>query len=162
MHELGRKVELSLRTATQKIFWFICLHFIDILLRQSNFYHGHNTFWPKSHVRVSTEWSCFFFSSSSTFVKVKVLVAQSCLTLMDYTAHQALLSMELSRQEYCSGLPFPSPGDLPDIGIEPGSPALQADSSPSEPPGKPLLVWNSLKTAPSCCSSECTFTKVER
>ena len=59
---------------------------------------------------------------------------------MDYTAHQALLSMELSRQEYCSGLPFPSPGDLPDLGIEPGSPALQADSSPSEPPGKPLLV----------------------
>ena len=40
-------------------------------------------------------------------------------------------------QEYWSGLPFPSPGDLPDPGIEPGSPALQADSLPSEPPGKP-------------------------
>ena len=42
--------------------------------------------------------------------------------------------MEFSRQEYWSGLPFPSPGDLPDPGIEPGSPALQADSLPSEPP----------------------------
>ena len=44
--------------------------------------------------------------------------------------------MELSRQEYWSGLPFPSPGDLPDPGIKPGSPALQADSLPSEPPRK--------------------------
>ena len=40
-------------------------------------------------------------------------------------------------QEYWSGLPFPSPGDLPDTGIEPRSPALQADALPSEPPGKP-------------------------
>ena len=43
-------------------------------------------------------------------------------------AHQAPLSMGFSRQEYCSGLPFPSPGDLSDPGIEPRSPALQADS----------------------------------
>ena len=49
-------------------------------------------------------------------------------------ASQASLSMEFSRQEYWSGLPFPSPGDLPDLGIKPGSPALQADSLPSEPP----------------------------
>ena len=41
--------------------------------------------------------------------------------------------MEFSRQEYWSGLPFPSPGDLPDPGIKPRSPALQADSLPSEP-----------------------------
>ena len=44
--------------------------------------------------------------------------------------------MRFSRQEYWDGLPFPSPGDLPDPGIEPGSPALQADSLASEPPGK--------------------------
>ena len=47
-------------------------------------------------------------------------------------AHQASLSMEFSRHEYWSGLPFPSPGDLSDPGIEPGSPALQADALPSE------------------------------
>ena len=45
--------------------------------------------------------------------------------------------MEFSRQEYGSGLPFPSPGDLSDPGIEPGSPALQANTLPFEPPGKP-------------------------
>ena len=47
--------------------------------------------------------------------------------------------MRFSRQEYWSGLPFPSPEDLPDPGIEPGFPALQADALPSEPPGKPYL-----------------------
>ena len=52
-------------------------------------------------------------------------------------ACKAPLSMSFSRQDYWSGLPFPSPGDLPDPGIEPGSPALQADSLPSKPPGKP-------------------------
>ena len=50
-------------------------------------------------------------------------------------AHQAPLSMGLSRKEYCSELPFPSPGDLPDSGIEPRSPSLQADSLTSELPG---------------------------
>ena len=48
-------------------------------------------------------------------------------------AHQAPLSMEFSGQEYWIELPFPPPGDLPDPGIEPGSPALKADSLPSEP-----------------------------
>ena len=48
--------------------------------------------------------------------------------------------MEFSRQEYWSGLPFPSPGDLPDPGIEPGSPALEADALTSEPPGKPKVM----------------------
>ena len=52
-------------------------------------------------------------------------------------AHQAPLSMEFSRQEYWSGLPCTSLGDLPDPGIEPESPALKADSLPPEPPGKP-------------------------
>ena len=43
-------------------------------------------------------------------------------------------------QEYWSGWPFPSPGDLPDLGTEPGSPALQVDSLPAELPGKPTLI----------------------
>ena len=55
-------------------------------------------------------------------------------------AYQASLSMGFSRQEYWSGLPFPSPGDLPDPGIEPGSPALEADALTSEPQGKPSVV----------------------
>ena len=52
-------------------------------------------------------------------------------------AYQAPPSMGVSRQEYWSGLPFPSPGDLPNPGIKPGSPALQADTLTSELPGKP-------------------------
>ena len=52
-------------------------------------------------------------------------------------AHQAPLSMGFSRQEYWSGLSFPSPGTLPNPEIEPGSLTLQAESLPSEPPGKP-------------------------
>ena len=52
-------------------------------------------------------------------------------------ACQAPLSMEFSRQEYWNGQPFPSPGDLPEPGFEPGSPPLQADSLLSESPGKP-------------------------
>ena len=69
-------------------------------------------------------------------------VAQSCLTLCDSwtVAHQTPPSMGFSRQEYWSGLPFPSPGDLPDPGIEPRSPALQGDALTSAPPGKPLNI----------------------
>ena len=57
---------------------------------------------------------------------------------MDWSL-QAPPSMEFSRQEYWSGLPFPSPGNLPNPGTEPRSPALQTDTLPSEPPGKPLF-----------------------
>ena len=57
-------------------------------------------------------------------------------------AYQAPLSMGFSRQEYWSGLPFPSPGDLPDPGVKPGSPALQADALPSEPPGDSAYKLN--------------------
>ena len=74
-------------------------------------------------------------------VKCQVLVCQSCPTLCDSMdcSLQAPLSMEFSRQEYWSGLRFLSPEDLPDPGIEPGSPSLQEYSFPgkeSEPPGK--------------------------
>ena len=85
-----------------------------------------------------------------TLMKVKV-------KLLSHVAHQAPPSMGFSRQEYWSELPFPSPGDLPDPGIEPRSPTLQADALTSAPPGKPSLMihpqtrnqrfseWNSFK-----------------
>ena len=61
-------------------------------------------------------------------------------------AHQAPLAMEFCRQEYWSGLPFPSPGDLLNPGIEHKFPALQADSLPSEPPGKSMsTVYSQLR-----------------
>ena len=63
----------------------------------------------------------------------------SCILLFGTpwaVAHQAPLSMGFSRQEYCSGLPFPSPEDLPDLGIKARSPVLQVESLPSEPRGK--------------------------
>ena len=68
-------------------------------------------------------------------------------------AHQTPPSMEFSRQEYWSGLPFPSPGDLPNPGMGPGSPALQVDSLPeseivssdSEPPEKPMRYFKTPK-----------------
>ena len=71
---------------------------------------------------------------------VEGVVAQSCPTFATpwTVAYQASPSMGFSRQEYWIGLPFPSPGDLHDPGIEPGSPAFEADALPSEPPGKPL------------------------
>ena len=73
-----------------------------------------------------------------------VSLSQSCPTPgTPWTvARQAPQSVEFSRQEYWSGQPVPSPGDLPDTGTEPGSPTVQADSLWSEPPGKPVL-WGS-------------------
>ena len=66
-------------------------------------------------------------------VKVKLLSRVRLFVTPWTVAHQPPQSMEFSRQEYWSGLPFPSPGDLPDPGIEPGSPSLQADALLSEP-----------------------------
>ena len=85
------------------------------------------------------------------FEKVKAKVTQSYPTLCDPTdcSCQAPLSMEFSQQEYSSGLPRPSPGDLPNPGIKPGSLALRADSLLSEPPGKPpsgVYVHLNMKT----------------
>ena len=72
--------------------------------------------------------------SSRACVSAKLL---SCVRLFATPRTVAPLSMGFSRQEYWSGLPCPPPGDLPKSGIKPRSPALQADSLPSEPQGKP-------------------------
>ena len=85
-----------------------------------------------------------FNISSSAVISLKVKVDQSCPTLYDPK------SIEFSRPEYWNGQPFPSPGDLPNPGIEPRSPTLQEDSLPAKPQGKPknagvgslsLLQW---------------------
>ena len=70
-------------------------------------------------------------------VKVKSLSRVRLFATLWTVGHQAPLSMGFPRQEYWSGLPSPSPGDLPNPGIKPRSPALQADALTSEPPGKP-------------------------
>ena len=76
---------------------------------------------------------------------VKVLAAQSCLTLTPWTvACQAPLSRGFSRQEYWSGLPFPSPGHHPNPEIEPESPAWRANSLLPESPGKPIKYLHSI------------------
>ena len=81
-------------------------------------------------------------------VKVKSLSRVWLFATPWTVSYQAPPSMGFSRQECWSGLPFPSPGDLPDPGIEPRSPTLQADALPSDPPGKPLdssdnCIWKS-------------------
>ena len=68
-------------------------------------------------------------------MKVKSLSRVRLFSTPRTVAYQAPRSMGFSRQEYWSGLPFPSPGDLPNPGIEPGSPALQTDALSSEPLG---------------------------
>ena len=59
-------------------------------------------------------------------------------------AYRAPLSIGFSRQGYWGGLPIPSPADLPNLGIEPGPPARQADTLPSEPPGRSLYIWQEI------------------
>ena len=84
-------------------------------------------------------------------------------------AYQASPSMGFSRQEYWSGVPQPSPGDLPDPGIEPWSPALEADALTSEPPGKPKVTLTAVKNfkmhsgsnkAGYFCCCHCLVTKL--
>ena len=77
-----------------------------------------------------------------------MLIVQLCPTLCDPMdcSPQAPLSMRFSRQGYWSGSPFPSPGDLPNPGIEAGCPALQADTLLTELQGKPGIQMTALKT----------------
>ena len=99
---------------------------------------GNHNYW--THVPQILKLTCPMAMLCSKRVK-----SLSCVRLFvtPWTVtHQASLSMGFSRQESWSGLPFLSPGDLPDPGIEPGSPVLQADTLTSEPPGKPPQMRN--------------------
>ena len=86
------------------------------------------------HSHYYMTWTFWLWSES-----VKSLSHVQCFVTPWTVAHQALQSMEFSRQDYWSGQPFPFPGDLPNPGIKPGYPALQADSLLSKPLGKPGL-----------------------
>ena len=77
-------------------------------------------------------------------MKVKWLSRVQLFATPQTVACSAPLSVEFSRQEYWSELPFPFPGDLPNPGIESGSPELQAGSLLSEPPGKPTLIFSTI------------------
>ena len=86
---------------------------------------------PDTGNNAQVEWGVLLYGGS--------LVVKSCPTLETplTVGCKAPLSLGFSRQEYCNGLPFPCPGDLPNLGIKPGSPALQMDSLPTELSGKP-------------------------
>ena len=86
-----------------------------------------------SHDLSSVHKTLFRFPLRIRMVMVKSLSRVRLFATPWTVAYEAPPSMGFSRQEYWSGLPFPSPGDLPDPGIEPRSPALQADALPSEP-----------------------------
>ena len=79
---------------------------------------------------------------STLYLKVKSLSRVRLFATPWTIAYQASPSMGFSRQEYWNGLPFPSPGDLPDPGIKPGSPALEADALTSEHPGVFLRTYS--------------------
>ena len=85
---------------------------------------------------------------SGLFMKVKSFSSVQLFVTPWTVAYQASPSMGFSRQEYQSGLPFPSSGDLPDPGIKPGSPELQADALPSEPP---LQFSSVAQSCPTLC-----------
>ena len=93
-------------------------------------FQGSNEFIHVKHLELA-----WYRVSSQYQRKVKSLSRVQLFVTLWTIAYQAALSMGFSRQGYWSGLPFPSPGDLPNPGIEPGPPALQADALPSAPPG---------------------------
>ena len=92
----------------------------------------------KVHLVKAMFFSVVMYGCESwTIKKAAAKSLQSCPTLCDPIDGSPPGSLGFSRQEYLSGLPFPSPGDLPNPGTKPRSPALQADALTSEPPGKP-------------------------
>ena len=86
-----------------------------------------------------------YYQEGFSKMEVKSLIRVQLFATPWTVAYQAPLSVGFSRQEYWSGLPFPSPGDIPDPGMEPRSPALQADVLTSELSGKPKMEVESAK-----------------
>ena len=115
-------------------FALICLHiWLSVIFPSHSEWHIIDR-WPRFQVR------CFLRQLTAA-VNIFHCLSRVQLFVTPWTvAYQAPPSMGFSRQEYWSGVPFPSPGDLPNPGIEPGSPAFQADALTSEPPGKPRFT----------------------
>ena len=124
-HYIGGKWDFCWRGRVQKNFAF------------AEFLSSPGLYTAKKFSCVGEELCVLEVKEIKVKVKVKSLSRVRLFEIPWTVVYQASLSMGFSRQEYWSGLPFPSPGDLPDPGIKPRSPALQADALPSEPPGKP-------------------------
>ena len=137
-------------------YWNIQWFTDDVLKDHASFLCYNNTFAINQMTMCMWFWffnffhySIFSFANTTLFNNVafelvKVLVAQLCLSLCDLIDYNPPKSSVygISRQEYWSGFPFPSPGNLPDPGIDLRSPTLRADFLPSELPGKPFtVIW---------------------
>ena len=108
------------------------------------------------------EWEAGIWRASYNDLSMCAVLRHSVMSDSETSwtvAHQAPLSMGFSRQEYWSGLPYPSPRNLPNPGIEPKSPMLQADSSLSEPSGKPVTSLIPIKARLFRCNC-CTEWKI--
>ena len=92
----------------------------------------HSEWWGETYVQIHSNWVISHGPAVEVSKRAKLLSCVQLFVTPWTIAHQAPLSMEFSRPEYWSGLPFPSPGDPADPEIEPGSPVLQADSLLSE------------------------------
>ena len=107
-------------------------------------------------------FTCFLLPENSLTFKLDFYssISFAIFATLWTVAYQASQSIGFSRQEYWSGLPLPSPGDLPDPGIEPGSPASQADSLPAELSGKPKSS-SQIPTRGSVCRISAGLTAAE-
>ena len=107
----------------------------------SCYFRKHSIFNELSRIQITNPARLYVQFTLSNNEDLLLLVTQLCLTVCDPMdcSLPGSPTMEFSKQEYWIGLPFSSPGDLSDPGIEPRSPALQADSLPVEPPGNSKL-----------------------
>ena len=129
-------IECLLCTTTLKCFTYILPHAI-LTTALWDLYHYHAYLTDEE-------------TEAHGYVKCSVASVVSNSATPWIGVRQAPLSMGFPRQEYWSGLLFPSPGDLPNLGIEPRSPSLRADALSSEPPGNP---WGEFVTAHSTTTS---------
>ena len=88
--------------------------------------------------RCKAKWLSYTHTHTHIYIYTYICESESCSVMSDSATPITIQSMEFSRPEYWSGLPFSSPGDLPNPGIKPRSPELQVDSLPAEPQGKPI------------------------